>query len=57
MEEIYLFSLPVREYQIIDLFLPTLKDEVMSIKPVQKQTSAGQRTRFQAFVAVGDYDG
>jgi len=57
MEEIYLFSLPVKEYQIIDIFLPTLKDEVMSIAPVQKQTSAGQRTRFKAAVAVGDSDG
>ena len=57
MEEIYLFSLPVKEFQIIDMFLPTLKDEVMSIAPVQKQTSAGQRTRFKAFVAVGDFDG
>eukprot|EP00488_Nonionellina_sp_1-RS-2012_P000817 TRINITY_DN1321_c0_g1_i1.p1 TRINITY_DN1321_c0_g1~~TRINITY_DN1321_c0_g1_i1.p1 ORF type:complete len:113 (-),score=22.02 TRINITY_DN1321_c0_g1_i1:426-764(-) len=27
----------------------------MKIKPVQKQTSAGQRTRFKAWVAVGDY--
>merc|ERR1719184_581599 len=25
--------------------------------PVQKQTRAGQRTRFKAFVAIGDYDG
>ncbi|MBZ3886015.1 40S ribosomal protein S2 [Sciurus carolinensis] len=25
--------------------------------PVQKQTRAGQRTRFKAFVALGDYDG
>merc|ERR1711881_701049 len=33
------------------------KDEVMKIMPVQKQTSAGQRTRFKAFVAVGDQDG
>jgi len=29
----------------------------MQIKPVQKQTSAGQRTRFVCYVAVGDYDG
>ena len=25
--------------------------------PVQKQTRAGQRTRFKAFVAIGDYNG
>jgi len=57
MEEIYLFSLPVKEYQIVDHFLPKLKDEVMKIMPVQKQTRAGQRTRFKAFVAIGDSDG
>merc|ERR1712093_711059 len=33
------------------------KDEVMKIMPVQKQTRAGQRTRFKAFVAIGDFDG
>jgi len=32
-----------------------LKDEVMKIMPVQKQTQAGQRTRFKAFVVVGDF--
>ncbi|KAI4240984.1 MAG: hypothetical protein L6R42_011400, partial [Xanthoria sp. 1 TBL-2021] len=29
MEEIYLHSLPIKEYQIVDFFLPKLKDEVM----------------------------
>ncbi|CAL9078562.1 unnamed protein product [Musa textilis] len=29
----------------------------MKIMPVQKQTRAGQRTRFKAFVVVGDTDG
>jgi small subunit ribosomal protein S2e len=58
LEEIYLFSMPIKEYQIVDHFLGTqLKDEVMKISPVQKQTSAGQRTRFKAYVAVGDSNG
>ena len=57
MEEIYLFSLPIKEYQVVDILLPKLTDEVMKITPVQKQTRAGQRTRFKAFVAIGDSDG
>jgi small subunit ribosomal protein S2e len=56
LEEIYLYSLPIKEYQIIDRFVQ-LQDEVMKIMPVQKQTNAGQRTRFKAFVVVGDHQG
>ena len=59
IEEIFLYSLPIKEAQIVDHFFgeEVLKDEVMKIMPVQKQTTAGQRTRFKAFVAVGDSNG
>jgi small subunit ribosomal protein S2e len=58
IEEIFLYSLPVKEAEIIDYFLKDkLQDEVMKIMPVQKQSSAGQRTRFKAFVALGDNAG
>jgi len=59
IEEIYLHSLPIKEYQIIDQFFApgTLKDEVMKIHPVQKMTSAGQRNRFVCYVLVGDTNG
>merc|ERR1712137_101375 len=58
LEEVYLFSMCVKEHQIVEHFLgEALKDEVMKIMPVQKQTRAGQRTRFKAFVCVGDENG
>merc|ERR1712228_1072777 len=59
IEEIYLHSLPIKEYQIIDNFFApgTLKDEVMKIHPVQKMASAGQRNRFVCYVLVGDMNG
>jgi len=58
LEEIFFHALPIKESQIVDHFLKAqIKDEVMKIMPVQKQTTAGQRTRFKAFVVVGDFDG
>ena len=34
MEQIYLHSLPIKEYQIVDSFLPKLKDEVMKVSHI-----------------------
>jgi len=58
LEEIYVHALPIKEFQIVDKCLgDALKDEVMKITPVQKQTAAGQRTKFKAWVIVGDNNG
>ena len=59
LEEIYMFSMPIKEHQIVDSFIGegTLKDDVMKIFPVQKVSSAGQRTRFKAYTVVGDSNG
>ncbi|XP_050008659.1 40S ribosomal protein S2-like [Alexandromys fortis] len=35
----------------------SLKNEVLKITPVQKQTRADQQTRFKAFITIEDYNG
>ena len=53
LEEIYVHSIPIKEYQIVDILTKNknpLKEECMCVKSVQKQTKAGQRTRFKCVV-------
>ena len=47
----------IREVEVVDALVPDLKDEVININLVQKQTDAGERSRFRAVVAVGNGDG
>ena len=47
----------IKEVQIVDVLVPDLKDEVININLVQKQTDAGESSRFTALVAVGNENG
>jgi small subunit ribosomal protein S5 len=57
IDEVFVGGLPVKEPQIIDALLPDLQEEVININLVQKQTDAGEKSRFRAIVAVGNRDG
>lgn len=55
IEEIFQFNLSIKEPEIVDFYMKDqLKEEVLCVKSVQKQTKAGQRTRIKALVCVGN---
>lgn len=64
-EQIFQMSLPIKENEIVKRIADAKEsetetkfaEEVMKVKPVQKQTKAGQRTRFKAWVLIGDRKG
>jgi small subunit ribosomal protein S5 len=57
IEEVFLSGLKISEPQIVDALLPDLQEEVINVNLVQKQTDAGEKSRFKAIVAVGNRDG
>jgi small subunit ribosomal protein S5 len=57
IEEIFTSGFQLREPQIVDALLPDLQEEVINVNLVQKQTDAGEKSRFKAIVAVGNRDG
>lgn len=58
LEEIFKMAMPIKEVEIVDKLIgEDYKEEVMKVKPVQKQTTAGQRTRFKVWVLIGDGKG
>ena len=57
IEEVFLNGLKISESQIVDALLPDLQEEVINVNLVQKQTDAGEKSRFKAIVAVGNRDG
>ena len=57
IDQIFEMNLPIKEVEIVDALLPDLKHEVINVNLVQRQTDAGEISRFQVTVAVGNEDG
>ena len=57
MKEIFENGWNIKEPEIVRTLLPEIKSEVVDAGIVQKQTDAGELTRFVAIVAVGDGKG
>ena len=57
LEEIFANGFKISEPQIVNILVPNLEEEVINISLVQKQTDAGEKSRFKAIVAVGNRDG
>jgi small subunit ribosomal protein S5 len=55
--EIFDQGYKIQEPEIINTLIPDLQQEVLDINLVQKQTDAGEKSRFKALVVVGNYDG
>lgn len=57
LEEIFTNGMKITEPEIVDTLVPNLEEEVLHIGIVQRQTDAGERSRFKAIVAIGNRDG
>ncbi|MFX1389868.1 MAG: 30S ribosomal protein S5 [Promethearchaeota archaeon] len=53
LDKIFQNNLVVKEKEIINILLPQLREDVITIKMIQKMTASGQRSRFKAVVIVG----
>jgi len=57
IKEIFDNNWIIQEPEIVDYLLPDLKHEVINVSMVQKQTDAGEMSRFRVMVVAGDFDG
>src|SRR5215467_16358444 len=57
MDQIYENGMRIQESEIVRHLLPDIKSQVVHVGIVQKQTDAGEMTRFNALVAVGNEAG
>ncbi len=57
IEQVFQTNMRILEPEIVDRLLPNLEQEVIDVKLVQRQTDAGEKTRFKALIVVGNRDG
>ena len=57
MDEVYENGMRIQESEVVKHLLPDIKSQVVHVGIVQKQTDAGEMTRFNAIVAVGNEAG
>jgi small subunit ribosomal protein S5 len=57
LQEVFEAGWKIKEPELVRTLVPDLKNEVVSVGIVQKQTDAGELTRFAAVVAVGNGNG
>jgi len=57
MDEVFENGYRIQEPEIIRMLLPDIRSEVVHVGIVQKQTDAGELTRFSAIVACGNENG
>ena len=57
LDEVFNQGRKIREVEIVDALLPNLQQEVLDVALVQKQTDAGEKSRFKALVVVGNFNG
>lgn len=57
IREVFEQNIPIKEPEIVDMLLPDMKHEVLDVNIVQKQTDAGEITKFKIGVVVGNNDG
>ena len=57
MDQIYENGMHIQEFEIVKHLLPDVKTHVVHVGIVQKQTDAGEMTRFSALVAAGNEAG
>ncbi len=57
MDQIYENGMRIQEPEIVKHLLPDIKSHVVHVGIVQKQTDAGEMTRFAALVAIGNEAG